>query len=335
MVLFLEYPQMGSQGIINLSQGWSLLHMDDMTAILDLLRAETMGTVSADSPMSKHTSLRIGGPADIFLEAAGIPDVEAACQIASDYDVPLHIMGNGSNLLVADGGVRGIVARIGRKMSWITPLPGHPGMLEVGAGTSNRKVAKYAMEEELSGYEFACGIPGNIGGAAFMNAGAGKFEFGKVCRRLTCLDTSTHEIIEMEFTSGDWGYRRSPLQGTDFVVLSAVIELAPQSDSTEIYCRMREHEEMRRATQPLNLPSAGSAFKRPEKGYASKMIEESGLKGFRIGGAQISDKHAGFIVNRGNATADNVRSLMDLAVDTVYGKFGVMLEPEIEFVGAF
>lgn len=287
------------------------------------------GQLYENELMSKYTSFRIGGLADIFVDAASAKDVVTCHAYASDNGLPIHIIGNGSNLLVADSGLRGVTVRIGKLMSDVQLTDGNRMLVQAGA--SNAKVAAEARQAGLSGYEFAAGIPGTIGGAAVMNAGAYGGEFSDVCRMVVALNLASGDVIELPPAEMEWGYRTSSIMERGLVVLSAELELVPE-DPDVITAKMRGLAGKRATTQP-HVPSAGSTFKRCGATAASELIDRAGLKGMHVGGAEVSEEHAGFIVNEGGATADDVRQLMALVIGRVEDRFGTVLVPEIKMLG--
>lgn len=286
--------------------------------------------VCADEPMSAHTTFRIGGPADYFLMPPGGEALRTVIRTCEDAEIPYHIVGNGSNLLVSDKGVRGAVIRIGRQMSRIE-RNGDEITAEAGALLS--AVAAKAQEEGLEGFVFAGGIPGSFGGACVMNAGAYGGEMKQVLKEVRCLDEA-HEEIALKSEDLGLGYRSSIFMKRPCIVLSGTIALR-EGDKEEIARESAELKRRRQEKQPLDLPSAGSTFKRPEGYFAGKLIMDAGLRGYRVGGAQVSEKHCGFVVNTGGATADDVRKLINDVEERVFSAFQVHLEPEVRFLGEF
>ena len=284
--------------------------------------------VAVSEEMKTHTSFRIGGNAAYFVT----PDSEEALLRTAAYvreeNVPYFIMGNGSNLLVSDRGYDGVIIQIGKKMSAIRQ---EGCTLQAEAGALLAKIAQRALEASLAGFAFASGIPGTLGGACMMNAGAYGGEMKDVLESVRVLrrDGAVREIGPDEM---GLGYRTSAFEKNGDIVLSGVIRLA-EGDRTEIGNRMEELAAQRREKQPLTLPSAGSTFKRPEGYFAGKLIMDAGLKGYQIGGARVSEKHAGFIVNAGGATAGDVRNLIAHVQKTVFEAYGVALETEVKFLG--
>ena len=296
-------------------------------ALIDICGREN---VYLNEPMMKHTSFRIGGPADWFVS----PDsTEALCETIKFLkagNVPYFILGNGSNLLVSDDGYRGVVIQIGKNMSDIE-INGTNVRAEAGALLSS--AASRAAAASLTGMEFAGGIPGSIGGACVMNAGAYGGEMKDILKSVTALfkDGSVRKVPCEEL---ELGYRSSALMKNGAIVLEAEMSLT-EGNFEEIQSTMADLRERRVSKQPLDLPSAGSTFKRPEGYFAGKLIMDSGLRGFSVGGAQVSEKHCGFVVNRGGATADDVMTLIHYVQKTVRDTFGVELVPEVRFLGEF
>ena len=280
-----------------------------------------------NEPMSRHTTFRVGGPADVMFLPESEEQVVQALSLAREAQIPVIIIGNGSNLVVRDGGIRGLVIALGEGMAAIVRVEHTVSAL---AGASLARVSAYAQASGLSGLEFASGIPGTLGGGCAMNAGAygGQLSDVLIDARVLLngeLRTLTAEAMQM-------GYRTSLPLREGGVVLSARFALRPD-DPEAIAARMRELNARRRDKQPLDRPSAGSTFKRPEGYFAGALIEQAGLKGRRVGGAQVSEKHAGFIVNVGDATAADILALIGVVQDEVEARFGVRLETEVRVLG--
>ncbi len=284
--------------------------------------------VLPDEPMKFHTTFRVGGPARYLVEPQSVAELRAVIALCHAQKTPWYIVGNGSNLLVSDEGYDGVVIHLFRNMSAMR-AEGTRLMLQTGVQTV--RAAKFALEHSLTGLEFASGIPGTIGGAMVMNAGAYGGEMKDVVRRVRVLlpDGTEQDYSgeEMQF-----GYRRSRVAAEGGIVLEAELELA-QGDAESIRARMEELKQKRLAKQPLEYPSAGSTFKRPEGYFAGKLIEEAQLRGFRVGGAQVSEKHCGFVINRGDATASQIWELIGEVQRRVYEQSGVRLEPEVKLLG--
>jgi UDP-N-acetylmuramate dehydrogenase len=290
----------------------------------------TNSQVFFSEPMSKHTSFRIGGPCDLLVVPGTRDDAINAWLMCKKLDVPCHTIGNGTNLLVRDGGVRGCVIKLASGYTGIE-RNGSKSLM-VSSGTLLQTIVEASVDYELSGLEFAVGIPGSMGGAVTMNAGAYGGDIGSLVSRVevATTDGDTHWISSQEAL---FSYRNSLfLSRDDLLILNVEIILKP-GDRDRIRKVMVEHLKQRAEKQPLDMPSAGSAFRRPPGRYVGAMIEELGLKGFSCGGAMVSPKHAGFIVNSGGATAKDVLTLMDIIKDKVYENYGVILEPEIIVIG--
>lgn len=281
-------------------------------------------------PMKKHTTFRIGGPADLFVVPETIEDIKTTCQIAKEHNIPLFVLGNGSNLLVGDHGIEGIVLQIYKNLSKISV---EGDQIHVQAGALLSSVSKTALKEELTGFEFAGGIPGTFGGAVVMNAGAYGGEMVQVLKEVTVL-TQEGEVETIKASELELGYRTSNVLQNGYVVLSGVIELK-KGKKEEIKAQMDEYALARKTKQPLEFPSAGSTFKRPEGYFAGKLIQDAGLRGYQVGGARVSDKHCGFVVNQENATAADVMQLIEDVQNKVKEQFGVLLEPEVKRIGRF
>ena len=281
-------------------------------------------------PMSRHTTFRIGGPAEIFLMPESFEQIRDILLLCRQEQLPYFVLGNGSNLLVSDSGYRGVIIQMDRNMGDIK-LEGTE--IRACAGALLSSIAAVARKASLTGFEFAGGIPGTLGGAAVMNAGAYGGEMKDVLREVTVM-TKDGEILILPAERLEMGYRTSIIRKAGYLVLEAVISLEP-GDPREILDRTKELAEKRTEKQPLDYPSAGSTFKRPEGYFAGKLIMDSGLRGYRVGGAQVSEKHCGFVINTGDATAKDVRELMDHVIRTVKEKYGVTLEPEVKFLGEF
>ena len=293
----------------------------------DLLGEDRVFTEEA---MSQHTTFKIGGPADYFLMPDKGEDVGRVIKICKEKEIPYFILGNGSNLLVGDGGYRGAVIQIYRNMSSVT-VEGNEITAQAGALLS--AVAAAAKNASLTGFEFAGGIPGTIGGAVVMNAGAYGGEMKDVLTEVTVMNAEG-DIFTLPTEELELGYRTSIIKTAGYIVLEAKIRLK-EGDPEVIRETMKDLTIRRTTKQPLEYPSAGSTFKRPEGYFAGKLIMDSGIAGYQVGGAQVSEKHCGFVINAGDATARDVRTLMDNVRDIVYKKYGVTLEPEVKFLGEF
>ena len=284
--------------------------------------------VKLQEPMSKHTTFRIGGPADFYLCPHSTKEVQQTVQICKEENLPYFILGNGSNLLVSDKGYRGAIIQLWKNFSDISVKD---CCITAKAGALLSKVAAEALEEGLTGMEFASGIPGTIGGAVFMNAGAYGGEMKDIIKEVKVLDDQG-EVRVLSNEEMKLGYRTSIVKEKGYTVLSAVLQLK-KGDASVIRETMEDLKNRRTSKQPLDMPSAGSTFKRPEGYFAGKLIMDSGLRGFSVGGAQVSEKHCGFVVNKGGATAEDVTALIREVQRRVKEKFGVELETEVRFLG--
>lgn len=279
-------------------------------------------------PLSRHTSFRIGGLADIFAEPSSAAELAFIISAAEERKTPYRVIGNGSNLLAPDEGYRGIVICLGDRFSDIKATG---DTVTASAGALLSKIGSVALREGLGGFEFACGIPGSLGGGVYMNAGAYGGEMKDVIASVTILDENL-KIKKLPGAECGFGYRQSVFKGRkDRLIVEADIKLE-KKNKEDIAAQMSELAAKRREKQPLEYPSAGSTFKRPEGHFAAKLIEECGLKGFRVGGAMVSEKHAGFVINTGGATCDDVLRLMDAVSEAVLEKTGIRLEPEVELL---
>ena len=285
--------------------------------------------IRTEEPMSKHTTFRIGGAAEVFAapDARELPQLLA---MAKGADVPVTVIGNGSNLLVGDRGIRGLVIEIGERMSEVR-IEGT--ILVAGAGALLSKAAQTAAAAGLGGLEFAAGIPGSVGGAVVMNAGAYGGEMKDVLQSVKVL-TEEGELLILTTEELELGYRHSCVPERKYIVVEATMELSAKPEE-EIRACMAELRAKRVEKQPLEYPSAGSTFKRPEGYFAGKLIMDAGLRGYTVGGAQVSEKHCGFVINKGDATAADVRQLMQDVHDRVKEQFDVELEPEVKMIGSF
>lgn len=281
-----------------------------------------------DAPMSEHTTFKIGGAADILIFPSTIEEVISIFNLTNEFRLDCTILGNGSNVLVLDGGVRGVVMKFNGEFASITR---EGRKLKAGAGAKLKDVSTYAAECGLTGLEFAIGIPGSIGGAIFMNAGAYGGEMKQVVSTVRSVSRDG-KLFEMRGNELDLGYRRSVFQTNGQAICEVELELE-EGDRDQIKRTMEDFTERRRSKQPLEYPSAGSTFKRPEGHFAGTLIDRTGLKGLRVGGAMVSEKHAGFVVNAGNATAADVLKLIEEVKRRVYETYSVKLSPEVRIIG--
>ena len=284
--------------------------------------------IKLDEPMKKHISFRVGGPADILVKPRTEEQIAKVIKLLKDEEVPYLVIGNGSNLLIKDGGIRGVVIEISNNFSDFTI---EENMVNIQAGALLSFVGKAVLRAELKGFEFAAGIPGTLGGALAMNAGAYGGEMKDIVKSVRLVDTDGN-IFDFTNEQMQFAYRRSILSNTDYIVLSAEIELE-KGNYDDIKATMADFTQRRVTKQPLSLPSAGSTFKRPEGHFAAKLIDDCGLRGLTLRGAQVSEKHCGFVVNLGNATAKDLLDLMYVVKSTVKSKFGVTLEEEVKILG--
>ena len=286
--------------------------------------------VLVEEPMKKHTTFRVGGNADYFVMPQNGEEVKNIVTLCKEAQMPYYILGNGSNLLVGDKGYRGVIIQIYKEMNGIE-VEGDKVKAQAGALLS--RVGTAALEAELTGFEFAAGIPGTVGGAVVMNAGAYGGEMKDIIANATVL-TQDGDIITINKEDLELGYRTSVIAKKGYVVLEAEYQLQ-KGDKEVIRARMDELKLQRVTKQPLEYPSAGSTFKRPEGYFAGKLIQDAGLRGFQVGGAQVSEKHCGFVINKDQATAADIRELMQQVSDKVMQEFGVKLEPEVKTLGEF
>ena len=286
--------------------------------------------IRINEPMNRHTTFRIGGPADYFLLPSSSEEVKGILEICKEESLQYFILGNGSNLLVSDEGYRGVIIQLYRNYGGLT-VEGTE--IRAGAGVLLSQIAAAARNESLTGFEFAGGIPGTLGGAVVMNAGAYGGELKDVLKEAVVMDREGN-IFTVPVEKLAMGYRTSLVKTAGYLVLEAVISLKKGSQE-EIRDTMKDLADRRISKQPLEYPSAGSTFKRPEGYFAGKLIMDAGLRGYQVGGAQVSEKHCGFVINKGNATAADVCRLMADVQAKVQEQFGVTLEPEVKFLGDF
>ncbi len=297
----------------------------------ELCKAASKENIILNEPMSRHTSFHIGGPAGYFVTPS---DKDELCRIIDccrKNKANYFILGNGSNLLVSDKGYDGVIINTSKSLGAISV---QEDMIYADAGVLLSKISSAALANELTGFEFASGIPGTLGGAIVMNAGAYGGEMKDVVVSVNAYDPNTNSIVTMLPCELKFGYRTSAFKELDHVVLDVCLKLK-NGDPLEIKNKIDELKAMRTSKQPLNYPSAGSAFKRPKDNFAGKLIMDAGLSGFSIGDAAVSKKHCGFFVNLGNATASDMKKLFDEVIRTVDEKFNVLLEPEVCFLGEF
>lgn len=298
--------------------------------IYELLTNEIkQGIVKIDEPMRKHTNFKIGGNADVFVIAKNIEEIKCIIKFSKENNILLTILGNGSNVLVSDKGIRGIVLQVGTKEIKIEKQKN--ALVEVEAGVMLGALAQVLLKQSISGFEFAAGIPGSIGGAIRMNAGAYGGEMKDIVKDVTVLNEKG-EINVLTNEECEFSYRHSRFTDSKEIVIKVTLEL-PLGDEAEIKAKMDEYDQSRREKQPLNLPSAGSTFKRGSDFITAKLIDECGLKGYTSGDAQVSTLHAGFVVNLGNATAQDVLNVVNHVKQVVLEKTGKQIELEVELLG--
>ena len=292
------------------------------------------GRGKKEEEMKKHTTFRVGGPARYFVSPAGEEALAAVLRLCRKEGMPYYILGNGSNLLVSDQGYDGVMILMGDGfLNLEKKLFGDRDdvIYTVGAGLLLSRIAKEALEDSLTGFEFAAGIPGTLGGAVVMNAGAYGGEMKDIIRSVRVMDPQGN-LLELDASQMDFAYRHSCVLEKHYIVLSAELELR-RGDKAQIQAQMEDLAARRREKQPLEYPSAGSTFKRPAGYFAGKLIQDAGLRGFRVGGAQVSEKHCGFVINREQATAEDIRTLCHEIQKKVKDTFGVDLECEIRMLG--
>lgn len=298
-----------------------------MDRLKQKLQEAKVGQILQNEPLANHTTWKIGGPAQLFVNPVDLDGLIKTLILTHEANIPLFVIGRGSNLLIGDKGIKGVVVKLSDGLSHLD-INGEE--VRVGGGYSLIKLATVISKKGLSGLEFAGGIPGSVGGAVYMNAGAHRSDISKILKRARVLypngEMKWYEKEEMDFS-----YRTSRLQREEGICVEAIFQLI-EGDREAIVSEMQKNKESRRQTQPWNYPSCGSVFRNPLPHYAGQLIEEAGLKGYRIGGAQVSEVHSNFIVNKGDATASDVLGLISYIKETVYQKFGVKMEAEVKLV---
>lgn len=287
--------------------------------------------IKINEDMSKHTSFKVGGKADIFIKINDIQDLKYILDFTKKNNIPLTIIGNGSNVLVKDNGIRGITIYLNFDDIQIDEEQNGEVIVTVGSGVKLAMLAVILQKKGIAGFEFASGIPGTIGGAIRMNAGAYGKEMKEVVENVTYIDEEGNKH-KLENEQMDFSYRHSRFKEKQEIIIEAQLKFQKE-DAEKIKERMDEYRKARMEKQPIDMPSAGSTFKRGTNYISAKLIDDAGLKGYEIGGAQVSEKHAGFIVNKGNATAQDILDLIDYVIKVVYEKFGKILELEVEVIG--
>lgn len=285
--------------------------------------------VYINEPMSKYTSFKIGGPAECMVKIKTLEQLKSILKYTNENNIKLTIIGNGSNILVSDEGIKGIVVKIEIDNLEID-IQDKKAIITVGSGVKLGLLAQKCLKQEIAGFEFASGIPGTIGGAIRMNAGAHGSEMKDIVKTVTYVDRNG-AVHKIESNQAEFEYRKSLFSHNDYIIVETEIELE-KGNANEIKEKMTEYANFRKEKQPIEYPSAGSTFKRGSDFITAKLIDECGLKGYQIGGAQISEKHAGFIINKNNATAKDVIKLMEYTKEQVYKKFGKTIEAEIEIL---
>ncbi len=301
--------------------------MNKYKGLEDIIKEESR--IKYNELMSKHTTMRVGGPCECMVIPNSIEEIQSIIKYADNNDIKYYIIGNGSNLLVKDEGVNALIIKIAGKFNEIKV---NGNYIEALAGATMPAVAQIAKKNLLTGFEFACGIPGTIGGGTRMNAGAYGGELADVIEEVTYLDEK-REIINLKKDELEWGYRHSIFTDRPQCIILKVIFKLQLGNKEEIVTKMEENNTARKTKQPLEYPNFGSVFKRPEGYFVGKLVSDSGLRGYKIGGAQVSKKHTGFIVNIGGATCRDVLDLIKYVQDTVYEKFKVSLQTEVIIIG--
>lgn len=303
---------------------------DDMieVALKEMRRILNDDQILLDVPMKEHTSMRVGGKAKMLVLPSSVSEILETVKYLYENNIPYYVIGNGTNLIVHDSGYSGVIIKISDNFSSVAI---DENIITAKSGASIVSVSNMACENSLSGLEFAAGIPGTVGGAVVMNAGAYDGEMKDVVFETTCIDNAAN-VVGLSFDDMQFGYRTSRMQKDNLVVLEVKMRLQG-GNKDEIREKMKDLNKRRREKQPLNFPSAGSIFKRPEGYFAGKLIEEAGLRGYQIGGAQVSEKHCGFIINTGTATASDVIELIEFIKKRVYETSGVMLQQEVKILG--
>lgn len=303
--------------------------------LIDAGMVELAKGIRLDEPMKLHTSFRVGGPADLYATPSRTEEILALIDAANMLRIPYFLMGNGSNLVISDEGMEGLVIHLSEPFSSIEAKPDaqqpDTEIIRVSAGTLLIRLASFATKAGLSGLEFASGIPGSVGGAVFMNAGAYDHDISEVVEEVKYI-TPEGEVVTKRGSELQFAYRRSVFMSEGGIILEARFRLH-RGDPEEIAAQVRTYSEKRTKSQPLNFPSAGSMFKRPTGHYTGALIEQCGLKGASVGGAQVSEKHAGFVINKGDATAKDIDELVKKIQKEVKAKFDVDLEREVRFIG--
>ncbi len=303
----------------------------DIASFLKDLQGQFQGEILTTEPMKKHTTWKMGGPADVLVRPCSEEDLQVVFACANRYEIPFYVIGKGSNLLVGDGGIRGVVIEISAEGFQEITIQ-EDGTVLAGAGVSMARLAKETLSHNLAGLGWSAGIPGSLGGAVMMNAGAYGYHIGSYVTKINLVEYigSRRQISKAE---ADFSYRHSGLMGQPWVVTEVVLSLAPQSDVSDEIQQMKDWLKERAAKQPLDYPSAGSVFKNPEGSHAGYLVEQAGCRGMQVGDAQVSPKHGNFIVNLGNASASDVLSLIEKVQERVLQNSGHKLELEVRILG--
>lgn len=302
--------------------------MNNLPLDQELKKILTSSIIKLDEPLHKYTYTETGGAADIYVEAGTIEDTAAVIKFAKEHNLPVTYLGNGSNIIIRDGGVRGIVVSL-LELNNITVTE---NTLIAESGAAIIDASQIALQHNLSGLEFACGIPGSVGGAVYMNAGAYGGEVKDCLKHVTAIN-EMGDFVKLTLDELELGYRTSRVQTQHLVVVSAEFELSADKDHADIKAVMDELTEKRETKQPLEYPSCGSVFQRPPGNFAGKLIQDAGLQGHRIGGVEVSKKHAGFMVNVDDGTASDYEELIHHVQDTILDQFGVVLHREVRIIG--
>ena len=306
-----------------------MLNKADLVRFSKIVGEDNLKT---DEPMSKHSSFRVGGPAELYLEVDSVEKLKAILDVNKELKLPITVIGNGTNILVKDEGIKGIVIKYVAKGISKATLDNDTFAITADAGLPNAALANELLKDSLTGFEFAASIPGTIGGAIYMNAGAFGGEMENIVSEVTFLDLDDLAIYKSDGDDCDFGYRHSKFENMNTVILSATM-VFNKGDKEEIKRTMDAYLQKRLETQPYDKPNAGSTFKRGDGFITAMLIDEAGLKGHTIGGAQVSEKHAGFIVNTGNATAKDILDLIKYVQKTIMEKYGKAIEPEVRILG--
>ena len=292
---------------------------------------DTSSSIKFDEPMKKHTTFKIGGPAECLIAVKEIETLKKVLIFAKTENVSITVLGNGSNVLVLDGGIDGITIQIAIQTLKIQDEENAKQTVIVGAGNKVIELAYQMLENSITGMEELSGVPGTIGGAVYMNAGAHGKEMKDIVKEIKCLDDNNN-IITLTNKEAEFGYRHSAFSKNKYIITEVTLELE-KGNKNEIKQKMNTYSETRKSSQPIEFPSSGSTFKRGSDFITAKLIDDAGLKGYSIGGAEVSTKHAGFVINKGNATAKDVLNLTEHVKKVIYEKFGKKIELEMKIIG--